>query len=184
MSQILECDVVSGSGFVAIDNQDRPRGKSVLSRNVGSTYRHQVRFQNVPLRPERIICDTRDNLGRTDHNEPAIISRRQFDSGHVVHMNRTSDTPEFGVKECIISISRNLPSIVDGLVARNPDFAYIDKRDLNKKLNRIINNLPSEILMSISRDDLESRIEKIMILESMVSAFSDLTPAQKKQLDE
>jgi len=95
-----------------------------------------------------------------------------------------SGTTRSARDERIASMGKDLHDIVDSLISCNPNFADMDIKNLNKNLNIIINKTSLETLNKIGKDELRERVEKIMLLESMVSAFKDLTPDQKKQLDE
>jgi hypothetical protein len=86
--------------------------------------------------------------------------------------------------ERIAYIESAIPRIVDSLIASNPDFKLIDKDNLNKTLKTLTHRLSFDVLTTIKEEDIKLRTKKIMVVESMVSAFKDLTAEEAKLLDE
>ena len=86
-----------------------------------------------------------------------------------------------GREERIASIKRDLPSIVDCIIAHNHVFQDLNRADLNEILKLFLNKMPLGILNSISQKDLETQIEKVMADEQFLSPgfFVDM-PYRKK----
>ncbi len=84
----------------------------------------------------------------------------------------------------IMSISMNSPDIIYELVDRNKSFEDIDVSKLNEKIMYLANNASTDVLNSLSNsEELKRRIEKIMVTESMILAFKELTPEQRELFD-
>jgi len=96
----------------------------------------------------------------------------------------TSGTSKSVREELMTSLESNLPRVVDKLLEINTEFECVDKSRLNDRLIAFAKRSPIDVLKSLTSDELKRRIEKILILESAISAFKDLTPEQRKILDE
>ncbi|HLB70848.1 MAG: hypothetical protein OIN88_00525 [Candidatus Methanoperedens sp.] len=77
---------------------------------------------------------------------------------------------------------RYTSELIDKLSGEEVLFKNINKKKLFQSLSGIVAELPPEQL-SISKDELTKRIEKIMAMEVMYGMLDDLTPEQIKDFD-
>lgn len=93
---------------------------------------------------------------------------------------------EFHIASIIASCSWKLPEMIQEIISCNPEFAQLNKTDLNKKLVMLISKAPHGVLSALEKDreELKRRIKSIMMIESMVSAFTELSPNQIKRFDD
>jgi len=77
---------------------------------------------------------------------------------------------------------KSIAELIDKLSREDVIFKNINKRKLFQSLSDMITKLPPEQI-SISRDELTKRIEKIMAMEVMYGMLDDLTPEQIKDFD-
>lgn len=86
----------------------------------------------------------------------------------------------------ITSIGWVLPEMIDEIIACNPGFVLMDIVDLNKKIMMIMSKASYRVLCTLNMDrgELKKRVEKIMLIESAVSDFKDMTPEQAMKLNE
>ena len=85
--------------------------------------------------------------------------------------------------ELITSISLALPSIIEELVNHSETFKELDVSKLSKKILFLAKNAPADILISLNSEELKHRTEKIMVTESMILAFKELTLEERDILD-
>jgi hypothetical protein len=99
-------------------------------------------------------------------------------------MIRTLGTSRSIQEELIASFESILPRVVDNLLAKNTELGYVNKSQLNDRLISFAKRSSMDVLKSLTPEELERRIEKILILESTISVFRELTPDQRKIIDE
>jgi hypothetical protein len=96
----------------------------------------------------------------------------------------TSGTSKSVREELITSLESRLPGVVDKLLTINIELGCVDKSQLNDRLITFAKRSSLGVLNSLTPDELERRVERILVLESAISAFKELTPDQRKILDE
>ncbi len=100
-------------------------------------------------------------------------------------VNAMSGITELPIELYITSMCWNLPKMMDEIIECNLDLGHIDMANLNKKMMMIVSKTPYEILSTLNenRGELKRRIEKIMLIESAVSAFGELSPEQANKFE-
>jgi hypothetical protein len=111
---------------------------------------------------------------------------RSFGGCHGGGMSAMAGITELPREVYITSIGWVLPEMIDEIIACNLDFVLMDITDLNKKIMIILSKASYKVLrtLNMNREELKRRVEKIMLIESAVSAFKDMAPEQAKKLDE
>lgn len=96
----------------------------------------------------------------------------------------TSGTSKSVREEMITSFESILPAVLDKLLIRNTGFRCANKSLLNERLVILAKRASLDVLKSLTPDEIERRVEKILAVEFAISTFSDLSPEQKKILEE
>lgn len=81
-------------------------------------------------------------------------------------------------------VSVLLSKIVTKLMKENEVFKKLDRNKLTKIFSDLIENLPTEQLTSITQNELKSRIERVMAIETLAGILNDLSPEQIEAFDE
>jgi len=146
-------DKMSGNYFSGVQKVSR----SKTARNL----------PQIPARPSiqvsSVWSGVRSPLAKTLKSHVALRTNEDRD----MSMRRTFGM--LGREECIASITHDLTSIVDGIIAHNKILKGSDRSDLFEILTLFVNNLPIGALNSISRKDLETQVEQIILEEAVLS---------------
>jgi oligoribonuclease NrnB/cAMP/cGMP phosphodiesterase (DHH superfamily) len=97
------------------------------------------------------------------------------------------DRPRFKIINELSSATKNMmPSIsliVKRLLGEKDIFKKIDAVKMESHISGLVKKIPREQLESITSDELNSRIEKVMCLEAMSGLLDDLSPKQRKTFE-
>jgi hypothetical protein len=99
-------------------------------------------------------------------------------------MTRTLGTSRSVQEELIASFESILPGVVDKVLERNAWVECANKSSLNDRLIILAKRAPIDVLTSLTPDEMERRVEKILALEFAISAFGELSVEQRKILEE
>jgi len=153
-----------------------------------------VKFKSYPLDQDMVALEDRTRsmqeppideylAAMLGLNHPKNKFRTATDEIGMPLMISTSGTSKTSRDEAIMSFESILPSVLDNLKA-NRGGECIDSSMLNERLLFLAKKAPSDILASLTIGEIERRVERILALENAISAFDELSPEQKKTLDE
>ena len=162
----------TGAGIIFRENMAQVPQEDPINNYLETMRRIKARQDLKP--------DTESHINLPRNNE--LSTRIQDDVGSF--MIGTSGTSKSVRDEMITSFESILPGVLDNLLTRDTRFRCLDKSSLNERLTILAKRASLDVLTSLTPDEIERRVEKILALEFAISAFSELSPEQMNILEE